>query len=90
MLDVQRFNGKVLRAAIVGPGASNMIVLFTMAIDHGLGLRTLFPMVHPYPSHAEGLREAADQFAATTLNNIPTELSAAVRSRLRRTLRRKR
>ncbi|NQY58316.1 MAG: NAD(P)/FAD-dependent oxidoreductase [Ilumatobacteraceae bacterium] len=90
VLDVQRFNGKVLRAAIVGPGASNMIGLFTMAIDHGLGLRTLFPMVHPYPSHAEVLREAADQFAATTLNNIPTELSAAVRSRLRRTLRRKR
>ncbi|MEM8618314.1 MAG: NAD(P)/FAD-dependent oxidoreductase [Actinomycetota bacterium] len=90
VLDVQRFNGKILRAAIVGRAAADMIGLFTMAIDNGLGLRTLFPMVHPYPSHAEIVREAADRFAAETLNNIPTELSAAVRSRVRRTLRRKR
>ena len=27
--------------------------MFTIAIDHGLGMRKLFGMVHPYPAWAE-------------------------------------
>jgi len=56
VVDVERFTGRILRAAIVGPGASDMIGMFTIAIDHGIGLRKLFGTVHPYPSHAEIIR----------------------------------
>jgi len=36
-----------------------MIGMFTIAIDHGIGLRKLFGTVHPYPSHAESSRHRA-------------------------------
>ncbi|MEO1058857.1 MAG: NAD(P)/FAD-dependent oxidoreductase [Actinomycetota bacterium] len=90
VLDVQRFNGKILRAAIVGPSAADLIGMLTIAIDNGIGLRRLFTMVHPYPSHAEVIREAADRFAAATLTDLPRQLGAAAASRVRRTFRRSR
>ncbi len=84
VVDVERFTGRVLRAAIVGPGASDIIGMFTLAIDQGIGLRKLFGTVHPYPSHAEIVREAADQFAKLTYPNLHTEWFAMARHRLTR------
>jgi pyruvate/2-oxoglutarate dehydrogenase complex dihydrolipoamide dehydrogenase (E3) component len=84
VLDVERFTGRVLRAAIVGPGASDLIGIFTMAIDQGIGLRKLFGMVHPYPSHAEIVREAADRFARATYPSLAGEWFAMARGRNRR------
>ena len=84
VLDVERFTGRILRAAIVGPGASDLIGMFTMAIDHGIGLRKLFGLVHPYPSHAEIIRQAADDFARSTLSNLPREWAAMAQGRLPR------
>jgi hypothetical protein len=40
--------------------------------------------VHPYPSHAEIIRRAADEFAACTLPHLRREWSAMVRGRLAR------
>ena len=87
VLDVERFTGRIVRAAITGPGAADMIGMFTMAIDHGIGLRTMFDMVHPYPSHAEVLRRAADDFARLTYPSLPREWLAMIRGRARRVLR---
>jgi len=84
VLDVERFTGTIIRAAITGPGAADMIGMFTMAIDHGVGLRSLFDMVHPYPSHAEVLRQAADDFARITYPSLPREWLAMARGRVRR------
>ena len=84
VVDVERFTGRVLRAAIVGPGASDMIGMFTIAIDHGIGMRKLFGTVHPYPSHAEIIREAADEFARVTYPTLPKEWAAMARGRLTR------
>ncbi len=84
VVDVERFTGRILRAAIVGPGASDLIGMFTIAIDHRIGLRKLFRTVHPYPSHAEIIRQAADEFALSTLPNLPREWSAMARGRLTR------
>jgi pyruvate/2-oxoglutarate dehydrogenase complex dihydrolipoamide dehydrogenase (E3) component len=84
VVDVERFSGRILRAAIVGPGASDLIGMFTMAIDNKISLRKMFGMVHPYPSHAELIRQAADDFALTTLPHLPREWVAMVRGRLRR------
>lgn len=82
VVDVERFTGRILRAAIVGPGASDLIGMFTIAIDQGIGLRTLFGTVHPYPSHAEIVREAADRFARETFPSMPSEWIAMARGRL--------
>jgi dihydrolipoamide dehydrogenase len=90
VVDVERFTGRILRAAIVGPGATDLIGMFTIAIDNGIGLRTLFGTVHPYPSHAEIIRQAADDFALATLANLPSEWWAMARGRTRRLLRRRR
>jgi dihydrolipoamide dehydrogenase len=84
VVDVERFTGRVLRAAIVGPGASDLIGMFTIAIDNGIGLRKLFGTVHPYPSHAEVIRQAADDFALATYSNLPREWLAMATGRVRR------
>jgi pyruvate/2-oxoglutarate dehydrogenase complex dihydrolipoamide dehydrogenase (E3) component len=82
VVDVERFSGRVLRAAIVGPGAADLIGMFTMAIDHRIGLRRLFAMVHPYPAHAELVRQAADDFARATYARPVPEWWAMARGRL--------
>lgn len=84
VVDAERFTGRVLRAAIVGPGASDLIGMFTLAIDNGIGLRKLFAMVHPYPSHAELVRRAADEFARVTFSSLPREWAAMARGRAAR------
>lgn len=88
VVDVERFTGRVLRAAIVGPGATDLIGMFTVAIDNGISLRKLFGTVHPYPSHAEIIRQAADDFALSTLPNLPREWTAMARGRITRRIRR--
>lgn len=90
VIDVERFTGKILHATIVGPGAADMIGMFTIAIDNGIGLRALFGTVHPYPSHAELLRQAADDFARVTYSNLLHEWSAMAVGRARRLLTRAR
>ena len=89
VLDVERFTGQVLRAAIVGPGATDLIGMFTLAIDQGIGLRKLFGMVHPYPAHAEVVREAADRFARATYPAFHREWLAMATGRLSRRLTRR-
>ncbi len=90
VVDVERFTGRILRAAIVGPGAVDLIGMFTIAIDNGIGLRKLFGTVHPYPSHAEIIRQAADDFTLATLANLPREWWAMANGRMRRLVRRRR
>jgi pyruvate/2-oxoglutarate dehydrogenase complex dihydrolipoamide dehydrogenase (E3) component len=89
VVDVERFTGRILRAAIVGPGATDLIGMFTIAIDNGIGLRKLFGTVHPYPSHAEIIRQAADDFALATYPNLHREWLAMAMGRLRRLPQRK-
>jgi pyruvate/2-oxoglutarate dehydrogenase complex dihydrolipoamide dehydrogenase (E3) component len=84
VLDVERFSGRILRAAIVGPGATDLIGMFVIAIDNRISLRKLFGTVHPYPSHAEIIRQAADDFALDTLADLRREWQAMAAGRLRR------
>ncbi len=90
VIDVERFTGRILRAAIVGPGASDLIGMFTIAIDNSIGLRKLFGTVHPYPSHAEILRQATDDFALATFSNLPREWAAMAQGRVGRAFHRRR
>ena len=87
-VDVERFTGKLLRAAIVGPSAAELIGMFTMMIDHGIGLRKMFGSVHPYPTYAQIIGLIADEFAGETYRKLPREWLAMMRGRIARRLRR--
>ena len=65
-VDAERFTGKILRAAIVAPDAAEMIGMFTIMIDNGIGLRKLFGTVHPYPAYSQAIGFIADEFATAT------------------------
>ena len=88
VVDAERFTGKILRAAIVGPAAAEMIGMYSMMIDHGIGLRKLFGQVHPYPSYSQAIGFIADEFAQDTYRSIPKEWWAMVRGRFAQRLRR--
>jgi dihydrolipoamide dehydrogenase len=89
MVDVERFTGRILRAAIVGPSAAEIIGIFTMAIDHDIGLRKMFGMVHPYPSHAQLVGHITDDFARDTFAKLPREWLGMMRGRVTSRLRRR-
>ena len=89
VVDAERFTGKILRAAIVGPSAAEIIGIFTFAIDHGIGLRKMFGTVHPYPAYAQAVGQVADDFARDTFASLPAEWWGMVRGRLARRLRRR-
>ena len=55
----ERGRDRILGAAIVGDGAGEWIMEFTLAIRHGLGMNKLLAAVHPYPTFAEANRFAA-------------------------------
>ena len=89
IVDAERFTGKILRAAMVGPSAAEIIGIFTFAIDHGIGLRKMFGTVHPYPSYAQAVGQVADDFARDTFASLPKEGFAMMRSRISARLRRR-
>ncbi|WP_395155289.1 dihydrolipoyl dehydrogenase family protein [Ilumatobacter sp.] len=81
-VDVERFTGKILRAVIVGPSAAEMIGMFTIMIDHGIGLRKLFGTVHPYPSYSQAVGFLADEFATETFRSLPQEWFALTKAKI--------
>lgn len=83
VVDVERFTGKILRAAIVAPAAGEMIGMFTLAIDQGIGMRKIFAMVHPYPSYAQVVGQIADNFARDTYPVLHKEWWGMVRGRIK-------
>ena len=90
-VDAERFTGRILRAAIIAPDAAEMIGMFTLMIDNGIGLRKLFGSVHPYPAYSQAIGFIADEFATATFRNLPREwwamMSGRVTKRFRRTSR---
>jgi dihydrolipoamide dehydrogenase len=86
-VDAERFTGKVLRAAIVAPDAAEMIGMFTIMIDNGIGLRKLFGTVHPYPAYSQAIGFIADEFATATYRSLPREWWAMLRGRVAKRVR---
>ncbi|MGH9784113.1 MAG: mercuric reductase, partial [Terriglobia bacterium] len=54
--------GKVLGAHIVGTRAGEMILEYTLAMQHGLRLPQISSTIHPYPTFALAGRHAADLY----------------------------
>lgn len=61
-LHVKKGKDKILGGTIVAKHAGEMISELTLAMVSGKGLRTLNNVIHPYPTQAEALRQAASQY----------------------------
>jgi dihydrolipoamide dehydrogenase len=84
IVDAVRLTGTILGVTIVGPRASEMISLFTLAIQERLSLYKLYRVVYPYPTFSSGIQKVADAFLRETLPNLPAELGAYLRYRFAR------
>ncbi|NJM05752.1 hypothetical protein HC891_05465 [Candidatus Gracilibacteria bacterium] len=84
IVDAIRLTGKVLAATIVGPRASEMISLFSLAIQEGISLYKLYRIVYPYPTFSSGIQKVADAFLRDTLTGLRGELGTYLRYRLAR------
>ena len=82
IVDAIRLTGRILHATIVGPHASEMISLFTLAISQKTSLYKLYRLVYPYPTFSSGILKVADIFMKETLPNLPSELRAYLKYRL--------
>jgi pyruvate/2-oxoglutarate dehydrogenase complex dihydrolipoamide dehydrogenase (E3) component len=81
IVDALRLTGKILAVTIVGPRASEMITLFTLAIQEQISLYKLYRVVYPYPTFSSGIQKVADAFLRETLSGLRSELATYLRYR---------
>jgi pyruvate/2-oxoglutarate dehydrogenase complex dihydrolipoamide dehydrogenase (E3) component len=61
-IHVQQGTDRILGATIVGAHAGEMISEVTALMQGRRGLKTLLATIHPYPTQAEVIRKAANQW----------------------------
>jgi len=66
-IHVRKGTDKILGTTIVARHAGEMISEITLAIVGHLGLGTLSRVIHPYPTQAEAIKQAADAYSRTRL-----------------------
>jgi pyruvate/2-oxoglutarate dehydrogenase complex dihydrolipoamide dehydrogenase (E3) component len=66
-IHVKKGTDKIIGATIVAAHAGEMISEITLALVGGIGLRTLSGVIHPYPTQAEAVKQAADAYNRTRL-----------------------
>ena len=76
-IHVRERTDQILGATIVARHAGEMISEITLAIVAGIGLRTLARVIHPYPTQAAAIRQAADAYERTRLTPRARGLVAA-------------
>jgi pyruvate/2-oxoglutarate dehydrogenase complex dihydrolipoamide dehydrogenase (E3) component len=66
-IHVRKGTDEILGATIVARHAGEMLSEITLAIVGDLGLGTLSNVIHPYPTQAEAIKQAADAYNRTRL-----------------------
>lgn len=69
--------GRILGADIVGPGADEILNMWSLAVSKGLNIRDVAGMIAPYPTLAEATKRAATSFF------VPTTKAPTVRRLVR-------
>jgi pyruvate/2-oxoglutarate dehydrogenase complex dihydrolipoamide dehydrogenase (E3) component len=64
---VKKGTDRILGATIVARHAGEMISEISVAIAGGMGLGAIGGVIHPYPTQAEAIRRAADEYRRTKL-----------------------
>ncbi len=54
--------GKILGASILGPGAGDLILPWTLAISNGLKIGAMAAVIAPYPTRSEASKRAAGNY----------------------------
>jgi len=65
---------KIIGATVVATHAGEMINELTLAMVGKLGLGTLATVIHPYPTQAEAIKQAADAYNRTRLTQFVKKL----------------
>jgi pyruvate/2-oxoglutarate dehydrogenase complex dihydrolipoamide dehydrogenase (E3) component len=55
-------DGRILGATLVAEHAGDMIGELCLAVTHGIGLKKIASVIHPYPTQGEAVKKAADQW----------------------------
>ncbi len=63
----KKLSSKILGVCIVAPRAGEMLGEVTLAMQHGIPLRKLTSLIHPYPTYSLGIRQTADKWLTQTL-----------------------
>ena len=66
----KKWSSKILGASIVSPHAGEMLMEIILAMKHGIPLRKLADVIHPYPTYSLAIRKAADLWLSQTI--LPT------------------
>lgn len=64
---VEKGTDKIIGATIVASHAGDMISELTLAMVGNVGLGTIATVIHPYPTQAEAIKQAADAYNRTRL-----------------------
>ena len=64
---VKKGTDQILGATIVAANAGDMISEITLAMTHGLGLKKIAEVIHPYPTQAEAIRTVGDVYNRSRL-----------------------
>ncbi len=64
---VKKGTGRILGATIVATHAGEIINEVSLAIVHGIGLGSIGNLIHPYPTQAAGIKQAAGAYTRTRL-----------------------
>ena len=66
-LHVEAGSDRIIGATVVAANAGDIISHVSLAMTHGIGLRKIAQVIHPYPTQAEAIRKIGDQFNRTRL-----------------------
>ncbi len=77
-IHVKKGTDKIVGATIVARHAGEMISEITLAMVGGVGLGSIGGVIHPYPTQAEAIKQAADAYGRTRLTPFVAKLFAAV------------
>ena len=73
-IHVKKGTDKILGATIVARHAGETISEITLAMANNLGLKSISNVIHPYPTQAEGIKQAADAYNRTRLTPLVKKL----------------
>jgi len=69
-IHVKKGTDKILGATIVARNAGDLISEITTAMAGNIGLKRISGIIHPYPTQAEAIKRAADEYNRTRLTTF--------------------
>ncbi len=75
-IQVLKNRDQILGATLVARHAGEMIGEITLAMEQNLGLGAIASVIHPYPTQAEVIRKAADEYSQSRFTPFIKKLTS--------------